>query len=46
MVYRTAVGVSALLRGTYHLYQGWGGFLGNLVANNVPVGPADGPGGP
>lgn len=26
-----AVGSSALLRGTYHLYQGWGGFLGNLV---------------
>jgi membrane protease YdiL (CAAX protease family) len=25
-----AVGASALLRGTYHLYQGWGGFLGNL----------------
>lgn len=30
----TAVGAivgSALLRGGYHLYQGWGGFLGNLV---------------
>lgn len=27
----SAVGASALLRGTYHLYQGWGGFLGNLV---------------
>jgi membrane protease YdiL (CAAX protease family) len=26
-----AVGSSALLRGTYHLYQGWGGFLGNLA---------------
>jgi membrane protease YdiL (CAAX protease family) len=26
-----AVGASALLRGTYHLYQGWGGFLGNLA---------------
>jgi membrane protease YdiL (CAAX protease family) len=26
-----AVGASALLRGTYHLYQGWGGFVGNLV---------------
>ncbi|HEY7659355.1 MAG TPA: CPBP family intramembrane glutamic endopeptidase [Actinomycetota bacterium] len=26
-----AVGTSALLRGTYHLYQGWGGFLGNLA---------------
>lgn len=22
---------SALLRGTYHLYQGWGGFAGNLL---------------
>jgi uncharacterized protein len=28
---RTAVGISALLRGTYHLYQGWGGFAGNLA---------------
>jgi membrane protease YdiL (CAAX protease family) len=26
-----AVGASALLRGTYHLYQGWGGFTGNLA---------------
>ena len=26
-----SVGASALLRGTYHLYQGWGGFLGNLA---------------
>jgi membrane protease YdiL (CAAX protease family) len=26
-----AVGTSALLRGTYHLYQGWGGFAGNLA---------------
>jgi uncharacterized protein len=26
-----AVGASALLRGSYHLYQGWGGFLGNLA---------------
>ncbi len=25
------VGASALLRGSYHLYQGWGGFLGNLA---------------
>jgi membrane protease YdiL (CAAX protease family) len=25
-----AVGASALLRATYHLYQGWGGFAGNL----------------
>jgi membrane protease YdiL (CAAX protease family) len=26
-----AVGASALLRGGYHLYQGWGGFLGNVA---------------
>ncbi len=26
-----AVAASALLRGSYHLYQGWGGFLGNLA---------------
>ena len=26
-----AVGTSAVLRGTYHLYQGWGGFAGNLA---------------
>jgi len=26
-----ALGVSALLRGSYHLYQGLGGFAGNLV---------------
>jgi len=26
-----ALGASAALRGTYHLYQGWGGFFGNLV---------------
>jgi membrane protease YdiL (CAAX protease family) len=26
-----AVLTSALLRGTYHLYQGWGGFAGNLA---------------
>jgi uncharacterized protein len=28
---RGAVLASALLRGTYHLYQGWGGFAGNLA---------------
>ena len=28
---RGAVLVSALLRGTYHLYQGWGGFAGNFA---------------
>lgn len=22
---------SAIIRGTYHLYQGWGGFIGNIV---------------
>ena len=26
-----AVAGAALLRGTYHLYQGWGGFAGNLL---------------
>jgi len=26
-----AIGLSAVLRGSYHLYQGWGGFTGNLV---------------
>ena len=26
-----ALGASALLRGSYHLYQGWGGFLGNVA---------------
>jgi membrane protease YdiL (CAAX protease family) len=26
-----AVAASAVLRGAYHLYQGWGGFAGNLV---------------
>jgi membrane protease YdiL (CAAX protease family) len=26
-----AVGASGLLRGSYHLYQGWGGFLGNAA---------------
>ena len=23
--------VSSLVRGSYHLYQGWGGFIGNVV---------------
>ena len=31
MTQLAAVGASALLRGTYHLYQGWGGFLGNVA---------------
>jgi len=26
-----AVGLSAILRGAYHLYQGWGGFAGNVA---------------
>jgi membrane protease YdiL (CAAX protease family) len=28
---RAAVVASALLRGSYHLYQGWGGFAGNFA---------------
>ena len=28
---RRALGASALLRGAYHLYQGYGGFIGNLA---------------
>lgn len=27
--------ISALIRGTYHLYQGWGGFVGNIVMGAV-----------
>jgi membrane protease YdiL (CAAX protease family) len=30
-----AVAVSAVLRGSYHLYQGFGGFVGNLVMGVV-----------
>jgi membrane protease YdiL (CAAX protease family) len=30
-----AVAASALLRGAYHLYQGWGGFAGNLAMGIV-----------
>ena len=30
-----AVGASALLRASYHLYQGFGGFVGNLVMGAV-----------
>jgi len=26
-----AIGLSSVLRGSYHLYQGWGGFTGNLL---------------
>lgn len=26
-----AIGLASVLRGSYHLYQGWGGFTGNLV---------------
>jgi membrane protease YdiL (CAAX protease family) len=32
---RTAVGLSAVLRASYHLYQGFGGFAGNLVMGLV-----------
>jgi membrane protease YdiL (CAAX protease family) len=32
---RRAVVVSALIRGTYHLYQGFGGFVGNVVMGLV-----------
>ena len=32
---RWIIGCSALLRGTYHLYQGIGGFVGNLVMGLV-----------
>jgi uncharacterized protein len=32
---RTSVGASALLRGSYHLYQGLGGFAGNLLMGLV-----------
>ena len=30
-----AIGVSALVRGSYHLYQGFGGFVGNLVMGSI-----------
>ncbi len=30
-----AVASSALLRGTYHLYQGWGGFVGNAAMGAI-----------
>ena len=31
MTAAAAIAASSLLRATYHLYQGWGGFLGNLA---------------
>lgn len=31
----SAVGASALLRGAYHLYQGWGGFAGNVALGGL-----------
>lgn len=31
------IAFSAVLRGTYHLYQGWGGFVGNLVMGVIFV---------
>jgi membrane protease YdiL (CAAX protease family) len=33
--YRTVLAASSLLRGTYHLYQGFGPFLGNVVMGLV-----------
>jgi membrane protease YdiL (CAAX protease family) len=30
-----ALATSAILRGTYHLYQGWGGFAGNLILGGI-----------
>ena len=33
--WRWALAASALLRGAYHLYQGFGGFLGNVVMGVV-----------
>jgi len=32
---RVSIGTSAVLRGAYHLYQGWGGFLGNFLMGLV-----------
>jgi membrane protease YdiL (CAAX protease family) len=32
---RWAIGVSAVVRGAYHLYQGFGGFVGNVVMGVV-----------
>ena len=29
------IGVSAVIRGTYHLYQGFGGFVGNIAMGIV-----------
>jgi len=31
----TAVAASAVLRGSYHLYQGFGGFIGNVAMGVV-----------
>jgi membrane protease YdiL (CAAX protease family) len=30
-----ALATSAVLRGSYHLYQGWGGFTGNLLLGGI-----------
>jgi membrane protease YdiL (CAAX protease family) len=30
-----ALAASAVLRGTYHLYQGWGGFVGTLLLGGI-----------
>jgi membrane protease YdiL (CAAX protease family) len=32
---KVAVATSAILRGSYHLYQGWGGFVSNLALGAV-----------
>ena len=29
------IAVSALVRGTYHLYQGFGGFVGNVIMGAI-----------
>jgi membrane protease YdiL (CAAX protease family) len=32
---KTQIVISALIRGSYHLYQGFGGFIGNFVMGLV-----------
>jgi membrane protease YdiL (CAAX protease family) len=34
----SAVAFSAILRGSYHLYQGWGAFVGNAIMGIVFAG--------
>ena len=45
---RRAIAISATLRGSYHLYQGFGGFIGNAVMGVIfaRAVPALGPGHP